>query len=186
MKFLIISGNPKKDGLCFGVTAEIARGASENGADVEIITTEKVARCRVCGDGWGPCRNENYCSFGDDNGDNFNEIQQKIKQADALCFVTPVYWGEVTESMKSLMDRLRRCEFNMFGCNGEIAGKKTLLVAVPGGSGNGLLTCLQQMERFCQHTGAEIFDFVGVNKRNQGYKRVAAYEAAKQLIMNNE
>lgn len=176
MKFLIISGNPKKDGLTFGVTSEIARGAADGGAEVEIITTESVNRCKVCGSGWGPCRNENYCSFGDD--DSFNAMQRKIKDADLLCLVTPVYWGEVSEGLKALMDRLRRCEFNMFGKNGELAGKQTLLVAVPGGSGNALLTCLQQMERFCQHTGAVIFDYIGVNRWNQVYKKEAAYSAA--------
>jgi hypothetical protein len=79
------------------------------------------------------------------------------------------------------MDRLRRCEFATGGFDGALKGKQTLLAAVPGGSGNGLLTCLQQMERFCQHTGAVIFDFIGVNRWNRNYKRVAAYEAAKMM-----
>ena len=179
MKFLIISGNPKKDGLTFGVTAEIAKGAADGGAEVEIITTEKINRCKVCGNGWGPCRNENYCTFGEKDG--FNEIQRKIKEADLLCFITPVYWGEVAEGLKALMDRLRRCEFNMFDRTGEIAGKQTLLVGVPGGSGNALLTCLQQMERFCQHTGTVIFDYIGVNRWNQVYKKQAAYNAALSM-----
>ncbi|MDR2531301.1 MAG: flavodoxin family protein [Oscillospiraceae bacterium] len=176
MKFLIISGNPKKDGLCRDITVEIERGAKTGGADVEIVTTEKIARCHVCGDGWGTCRNENVCAFG---SDGFDELQEKIKGADLLCFITPVYWGEAAESLKAFMDRFRRCEFTVFG-NGEgaLKGKQTLLVASPGGSGNALLTCLQQMERFCQHTGAVIFDYIGVNRWNQSYKKAAAYNAA--------
>jgi multimeric flavodoxin WrbA len=171
MKFLIITGNPKSDGLCKSITAEIERGAADGGAEAEVITCEKIARCHGCGDGWGTCRNENTCTFG---GDGFNDLQAKVKEADLLCFISPVYWGEVAEGLKSFMDRLRRCEFNADG----LKGKQTLLVAVPGGSGNALLTCLQQMERLCQHTGAVIFDYIGVNRWNQGYKKTAAYNAA--------
>jgi hypothetical protein len=62
-----------------------------------------------------------------------------------------------------------------------LAGKPVLLVASPGGSGNGMLTCLEQMDRFCRHTGAAIFDYVGINRWNSDYKRAAAFAAAKAL-----
>ncbi|MCL2020426.1 MAG: flavodoxin family protein [Oscillospiraceae bacterium] len=193
MNFLIISGNPKTDGLCKDITAHIERGARQGGADVEIITMEKVSRCNVCGDGWGTCSKQNVCEFGEvtpsGEADRFNSIQDKIKGADLLCFITPVYWGEVAEGLKAFMDRLRRCEFALFGGVGVLKGKQTLLVASPGGSGNGLLTCLQQMERFCQHTGAIVFDYIGINRWNQGYKKTAAYNAAllmAQGIKNGE
>ncbi|MDR2559823.1 MAG: flavodoxin family protein [Oscillospiraceae bacterium] len=175
MKFLIITGNPKSGGLTCAVTEEIKRGAKDGGAEVEIADCGTITRCRVCGDGWGTCRNENTCAFGD-NG--FNELQAKIKEADLLCIISPVYWGEMSESLKAFADRLRRCEFAASAIEGALKGKQTLLAAVPGGSGNALLTCLQQMERFCQHTGAVVFDYIGVNRWNQGYKKTAAYNAA--------
>jgi multimeric flavodoxin WrbA len=175
MKLLIITGNPKSTGLCKSITEEIERGAKKGGAEVEVATAGTISRCHVCGDGWGTCRNENVCTFGEDG---FRHVQGKIKEADLLCFITPVYWGEAAEGLKALIDRLRRCEFTAFGGEGLLKGKQTLLVAVPGGSGNGLLTCLQQMERLCQHTGAVIFDYIGVNRWNQGYKKDAAFNAA--------
>jgi len=73
---------------------------------------------------------------------------------------------------------LRRCEF---GQSGALFGKQVLLVAVPGGSGNGLLSCLEQLDRFCRHTGAVIFDYIGVNRWNSDYKKTAAYSAAKAM-----
>ncbi|MDP3058890.1 MAG: NAD(P)H-dependent oxidoreductase, partial [bacterium] len=91
---------------------------------------------------------------------------------------SPVYWGETSEALKSFIDRLRRCEF---GPKGALSNKQVLLIAVPGGSGNGLLTCLEQMERFCRHTGAIIFDYIGVNRWNSDYKRVAVKSAAFAL-----
>ena len=64
---------------------------------------------------------------------------------------------------------------------GVIAGKPILLVASAGGSGRGSLTALEQMERFCDHTGARIFDRISVNRWNSDYKREAAHAAAKAL-----
>ncbi|MCL2696683.1 MAG: flavodoxin family protein [Oscillospiraceae bacterium] len=178
MKFFILTGNPKSDGLCKLITEEIERGAKAGGAEVEVATCGKVERCRVCSDGWGTCRNSNICEFGDDG---FNHLQKKMQQADLFCIISPVYWGEMAEGLKSFTDKLRRCEFAASTIDGALKGKQTLLVASAGGSGNALLPCLQQMERFCQHTGAVIFDCIGVNRWNQSYKKTAAYNAAKLM-----
>ena len=178
MKFLVITGNPKKDGLCHAITEEVQRGGKDGGAEGELVSAEKLERCHVCGNGWGTCREGNACAFGTDG---FNELQQKIKEADAICFVTPVYWGEMAEGLKCFLDRFRRCEFDYGSETGALFGKQVLLVASPGGSGNGMLTCLEQMDRFCRHTRAVIFDYVGINRWNNDYKRVAAYEAAKAI-----
>ena len=179
MKYLIISGNPKDDGLCRSVQLEVERGAIDGGAQVETIEPHEFNRCRMCGDGWGPCRKENRCAFGTDG---FDDVQNTVKQADAFCIITPVYWGECTESLKAFLDRLRRCEF---GSEGALSGKPILLVASPGGSGNGMVSCFEQLDRFCRHVGAEIFDYIGVNRRNAEYKRTAAYCAAKAMVKDN-
>jgi hypothetical protein len=60
-------------------------------------------------------------------------------------------------------------------------GKQVLLVASAGGSGNGILSCLEQMDRFCKHTGAIIFDYIGINRWNSDYKKAAVYSAAKAM-----
>jgi hypothetical protein len=38
--------------------------------------------------------------------------------------------------------------------------KQVLLIASAGGSGNSILSCLEQMDRFCGYTGALIFDYL--------------------------
>lgn len=175
MRFLIISGNPKQDGLCHAVLDTAVKGAADGGAEVRILETDGIGRCRVCGTGWGTCRNEHICAYG---SDGFDDAQAMIREADALCLLTPVYWGEMAEGLKSFADRLRRCEF---GSAGIFTGKPVLLIASAGGTGNGILTCLEQMDRFCRHTGAVIFDYIGVNRWNSDYKRAAAYASAKAM-----
>ena len=177
MKFAVISGNPKTTGLCRSVTDAAIRGAADAGAEAREIRMAGMTYCRMCGDGWGICRSEHKCAFGDDG---FAQAHETVLQADALVIITPVYWVEMSEGLKGFLDRLRRCEPNvgLFAGQGKLSGKPALLVASAGGSGKGTLTTLTQFERFCDHTGIVIFDFISVNRWNGDYKREAAYSAA--------
>lgn len=179
MKVLIISGTPKTEGLSCSCVDAVRDGVLESGASVEVIRLcdEKLSHCVVCDEGWGECRDKHICSFGDDG---FSSIQQKIQNANAVAIVTPVYWGDMSETMKSFFDRFRRCEA-IRGEEGALAGKSVLLVVSPGGSGNGMISCLQQLERLSQHLHAKIFDFIGVNRWNREYKLVAIKAAAKVM-----
>ena len=49
MKYLIITGNPKQDGLCHAVTEEAKKGAEAGGATVDILNVVKIERCHICG-----------------------------------------------------------------------------------------------------------------------------------------
>jgi len=174
MKICILSGNPKTDGLCQSVIDAAKLGASEGGAEVDEIRLcdFKMIRCQVCGNGWGPCRSENYCTFG---SDGFDEVKARIEASDAIILASPVYWGETSEALKSFTDRLRRCQFGQAGI---LSNKQVLIISSPGGSGNGLLSSFEQLDRFCRHTGAVIFDYIGVNRWNSDYKKLAAKAAA--------
>ena len=110
MKILIISGTPKKDGICRSLVTAAATAAADVGAETEIVDLAKykLTSCRMCGDGWGICYSEHFCEFGEKDG--FNELQNKIHRADALVYITPVYWGEVSEAFKIFLDKLRRCQ----------------------------------------------------------------------------
>jgi multimeric flavodoxin WrbA len=182
MKFLVISGNPKETGLCSAAVREILRGGRDGGAEAELLKVDTLGRCRVCGDGWGSCREQYRCAFGNDG---FNSAQEAVRNAELLCFITPVYWGEMAEGIKCFFDRLRRCEASKrFGgreADSVLAGKQVLLAASPGGTGNGALSCLEQMDRFCRHTGAVIFDYISINRWNNDYKNQAAYAAARAM-----
>jgi len=177
MRIAILSGNPKTNGLTQSIIDAVKLGATEGGAEVDEVRLcdLDIKVCQVCGDGWGVCRAESYCAYGDDG---FDVARARLRDSDAIVIATPVYWWEVSEALKAFLDRLRRCEFSE---SGTVRDKQVLLVAVPGGSGNGLLSCFEQMERFCRHTGAIIFDYIGVNRWNSDYKRCAAEAAARAL-----
>ena len=182
MKIIILSGNPKTEGLCQSMIEAVQQGASEAGALVEVIRISDLplVRCQVCGNGWGTCGSENRCSFGDDG---FDTLQAELRTGDAFVLATPVYWGEMAEGLKCFLDRLRRCER---GREGSLAGKQVILLATPGGSGNGQLSCLEQMDRFSRHVGLVIFDYLGANRWTQDYKRETARKAGQMLASGRQ
>jgi multimeric flavodoxin WrbA len=184
MKVILISGTPKTEGLCCACVEAAKAGAESAGASCEIVRLAdyKLIRCAMCGDGWGICREQHVCTYG---GDGFSEIQKKIAEADAVILDTPVYWGDMSEGMKSFFDRFRRCEA-IKGEDGALAGKPVLLICSPGGSGNGMVSCFEQMERLCRHLGAAVFDFVGVSRRNREYKIPAIRAAAAALVSGKQ
>ena len=180
MKVLILSGTPKTEGLAHSCVQRARDGAVAAGADCEIVSLceAKLRVCAVCADGWGICKKDHVCLYGDDG---FAAIQDALAAADALILVSPVYWGEMTEAMKAFFDRYRRCESTK-GEGSALRGKQVLLVAAPGGTGNGMVSCFEQMERLVKHLRAEIFDFVGVNRWNREYKLVTVGAAAAALV----
>lgn len=185
MNVLILSSSPNEDGLTAACAAAAADGVRLGGSTVEavIVNDQRVGMCQACDDaegkgGWGTCRLEHRCQV----EDGFQALHARILAADALVLVTPVYWGDMSESMKALTDRLRRCEAPRRAESG-LAGKPVLCVAAAGGSGNGTITCLLNMERWNQHVQARIFDNITVNRWSRPYKLVTILDAAQAMAM---
>jgi len=195
MKLLIISGTPKKDGVCHSLVTAANESAAELGAQVEIIRLAdyRLLPCRMCSDGWGICRSEHRCVYGDEDG--FGPLMEKFATADAFVFITPVYWGDMSEAMKNFLDRLRRCQASKRwdaekAVPSFLADKPSILVASAGGSGNGILHTLSEMERAVSQMDGDnlpkdikgICDLIGVNRWNQEYKREALKASVIALI----
>jgi multimeric flavodoxin WrbA len=161
MNVLVINCSPNRDGLTAACAQAAAAGAREGGADAEEIRLNdlSVGNCRACGNGWGTCRSDHACQVQDD----FQALHTRLCQADAIVMVTPVYWGDLAESAKALTDRLRRCEATR-GDESALLNKRILGVAAAGGSGNGTITCLANLERWIQHVRAQRWDLIAVNR----------------------
>lgn len=75
MKFLVVSGNPKKDGLTRKMTDAILRGARDGGTEAEEISVCGMGACRCCNGGARNCLSEQKCVFG---GDGFSDAQERF------------------------------------------------------------------------------------------------------------
>lgn len=175
MEYLIVSGSRQPDGLFDSVMSEIVRGVTEGGADAQILALEGLGRCKACNDGWGVCRSEHICAFGKDG---FHEAQRMVKQADALCLITPIVLGEPSEAVKNFLERIRHCESGDFRA---LENKPLLITAFPESSDSGLFSYMEQIDKFCRQTGAVIFDFLSVNRWNSDYQKASAYSAGKAM-----
>jgi multimeric flavodoxin WrbA len=179
MNVIIVSTSPNKDGLTAACAAAAAEGISLAGGTVEEVRLNDlhVGLCHACENGWGACRSEHECQVQDD----FQELHGRACRADAIVLVTPVYWGEMSESAKAFTDRLRRCEASA-GTESRLSGKPVIAVAAAGGSGGDMITCLASMERWIQHVRARTFDLIPVNRWSRAYKLITIREAARAMV----
>lgn len=180
MKILIISSSPNKDGLTAACAAAAAHGVQSAGNDVTQISLNdlQIGKCKACDNGWGTCHSEHTCQEADD----FQELQSRVNRADGLILITPVYWGEMSESAKAFTDRYRRCEATRARGDSGVYGKPVIAVAAAGGSGGGMITCLASMERWIQHITARVFDLIPVNRWSREYKLAAIRAAASTMV----
>ena len=99
-KVLILSGSPRKGGNSDLLCGEFARGAQENGNEVEIIrvAAKKIAPCSGC----YYCRAHNgECA----HKDGMAEVLQKMIDADVIVMASPVYFYSIDAQMKTVIDR---------------------------------------------------------------------------------
>ena len=180
-KIAVVWSSPNTDGLTASAKDRFVKGAAEAGAQIEEIhlNRKKLEHCRACGNGWGTCRNEGTCVIGDD----FAEIYETLKEADGIVWVTAVYWSDTTECFKALFDRVRRCDAF---CNRSLANKSSVIVACAGGSGNGTLECMMQIERGLKHMGVNVRDRIPVERYNRQYMLPALEEAGKTFAAELE
>jgi len=190
--YMILTASPNKDGL----TAACGRAAYEGfvsaGAQAEIIdlSAEGVKPCVLCGKstdvfgtddrGWGTCFGKAVCVI----DDLMASLQEKIRACRGFVLVTPVYFGQPSEHMQYFMDRFRRLE--VFNEKGSAAKNKILdMVAAAGGSGNGTVTCLTEMEIWCRQLGALPKDRIGITKYNRE-KMLAEIKSSASRMVTDE
>ena len=180
-KIAVVWSSPNTDGLTASAKDQFVKGCTDAGAEVQEIhlNRRKIEHCRACGNGWGTCRNEGTCIIKDD----FAEIYDQLKEADGIVWISAVYWSDMTECFKAFLDRLRRCDAF---CNRSLAETRCVLIACAGGTGNGTLECLTQLERGIKHMGMRAFDRIPVVRYNRDYMLPALYEGGRTYISSLE
>ncbi|WP_366921803.1 flavodoxin family protein [Metallumcola ferriviriculae] len=183
MKVLIITASPNKNGLTAACAEAAKQGVEAAGGNVRMVRLNdlEISQCQACGNGWGNCLKEHRCKVQDD----FQDLHKFVDEADGYVMVTPVYWGEMSESAKMFTDRLRRCEASNREGNNKTANKPYIAVAAAGGTGNGTLTCLSSMERLFGHMRSERFDLIGITRKNRDYKLDTIRLAAEKMVVKS-
>ncbi|MDO4555638.1 MAG: flavodoxin family protein [Lachnospiraceae bacterium] len=147
---LLLLGSPRKNGNTSFLASEFARGAKENGAQVEsVFLREKEMKdclgCGVCQQNGGSCIQK----------DDMEVIYQQMRKADVIVFATPVYFYSWTSYMKRLIDRTFAVE--------KLLENKTFCLLCAGAA-----TEESYMQTLCDSYEKYISCFRGEGNRNGG------------------
>jgi len=176
MKVLVVMSSPNKDGLTAACGEAARQGVVDGRSPARLINLNDfdLRRCQICDNGWGPCLTKHRCRLDDD----FAQLQDMFAEAEGFVWVTPVYFGELSETMKAFFDRLRRCEATKKEkTKSVVADKPTVCVAAAGGTGNGAVHCLAEMERLVKQLRGEAVDFIAITQRSCEYQLETIHDA---------
>ena len=168
MKFVIILGSRNPTGQTARAALAVRDGLIAAGGEGELfyLPQLEIERCRQCdARGWGTCRSEGQCVIEDD----LASVVDRIRGADAIVFANPVYFGDLSESMRAFTDRLRRiCRVQESRAG--IEGKPTIGVCVAGGGGGGAPSCTVSLEKVLRTCGFDVVDMVPARRQNLDLK----------------
>ncbi len=169
MQALVISGSRNPEGQTGRAIGALIDGLAEGGCQAEtfFLPALRIERCRQCeANGWGICRSQGQCVIEDD----FQALVARIKAADVVVFATPVYWGDLSESLRAFLDRLRRIGRHEAGKEGILGkdgrGKIAAGICVAGGGGGGSYSCATNLDNILRICGFDVVDVVPVRRQN--------------------
>ena len=176
MKVLVVTSSPNEAGLTAACGESARQGVVDGRSPARVVNVNdfEIERCAVCDNGWGPCLGEHRCRLDDD----FEKLRKMFEEAEGYVWVTPVYFGEPSEPFKAFFDRLRRCEATKTGSQKSVLSEKPVVcIAAAGGSGNGAVHCLSEMERWVKQLDASPFDYVPVTQKTREYQLETIHDA---------
>jgi multimeric flavodoxin WrbA len=99
-KMLMINGSPRSNGSSADVLKIIAEKCALKGYECEIVDLGKlkISHCKGC----MACKSSGKCC----NNDDMTALYDKVQNADAVAFATPVYFAAETGLLKNFIDRL--------------------------------------------------------------------------------
>ncbi|MBQ3700162.1 MAG: flavodoxin family protein [Prevotella sp.] len=100
-KILLINGSPHVKGCTATALGVVADTLEQNGIETEIIHVghKDIRGCISC----YKCKELRKCVF---DKDMVNEVAEKFKEADGIVIGSPVYFGAVSGTMTSFLNRL--------------------------------------------------------------------------------
>jgi multimeric flavodoxin WrbA len=180
MQSIVISGSRNPNGQTAKAAQAFIQGLTEAGGRAELVFLPlmNISRCRQCEEnGWGICKSKGECIIEDD----FSSLANKIKGAESAVFITPVYFQDLSESMRGFLDRLRRVSINQEGKKG-ISGKKAVGICVAGGGGGGAPACVVSLEKALSVCGFELVDMIPARRQNLPMKLEVLKIAGKWFV----
>lgn len=177
MKILMITGSAHKNGTTAMLASEFIKGAKEAGHEVYRFDAafKNVHPCIAC----EKCHNtDSGCVFQDD----MNEVNTQLLEADAVVFVSPIYYYDINAQVKAVIDRFYANDSALHGHK-----KAVLMLAMADDtmeSADGAIASFKGMTKFLDWViagtvvGVECADVDALQKTDYP---VQAYELGKNI-----
>lgn len=107
-KILVVTGSHRAGGNSDTLAEAFIRGAREAGHEVERFDAGRahILPCIDC----KVCKAEGKCVFNDDYAE---KVAPLLQWADSIVFVSPLYWYDVTASIKLFIDKFVSVKFKI-------------------------------------------------------------------------
>ncbi|WP_320127889.1 flavodoxin family protein [uncultured Sphaerochaeta sp.] len=176
MKMLIIHGSARKNGNSSTLAKEFEKEASTRYTVENLYLGEKkISDCTGC----KHCKRTGSCRYTDD----MQPIYTQFKEADAVCFVSPVYWWGISSLLKTCIDRLYALNLKDFH------NKDFYLIVTGSDSVEGIQYMLiqEQFKAICEYTGMVFAGYlpVSADDSHKAMDNEEALDLARHLIQNN-
>ncbi len=153
-RVLILNGSPRKQGNSSLLAEQVAAGAREAGATVEVFDLHEM-EIRPC-DACDFCQGTGVCVLDDD----MQLLYPRLREADAILLASPIYWFTLSAQMKACIDRWYALE----GAGEHaLAGKEIGVVLAYADSDpftSGAVNAIRTLQDIFRYERATIVDFV--------------------------
>ncbi len=177
MKILVLAGSPHKSGASNMLAHEFICGARDKGHNVAVLDVAhmKLGYCSGCDE----CKKNGECVQKDDSA----VVREEMLSADAVVFVTPVYYFGMSAQLKTAIDR-----FHGYGKELKNKGMKSAIIAAAADKEEEVVSALKaHYAKICSYLNFEIVGEVyGLGcaapetTRNSSYMK-DAYELGNSL-----
>ncbi|HWR22255.1 MAG TPA: flavodoxin family protein [Feifaniaceae bacterium] len=142
MKIVVLTGSPHAQGTTALLADEFSESAKSAGHEIARFDTAKldIRPCIAC----SHCREHNGACV---HGDDMRQIYPRLSAADAVVFVTPLYYFGMSAQLKKAVDRF-------YAINSALRGtpKKALLIAAGADTEEWAMAALKaHMENVCRY-----------------------------------
>jgi multimeric flavodoxin WrbA len=152
-KIVVLLGSPRKKGNSAALAEQLISGALAKGAEVETFYLQgmDINPCTGC----DACQKKTAddCKF---YKDDMQVLYPKLREADVIVYVSPVYWFSVSAQIKAVIDR----GYAFLGPGGEkaLAGKRMAVLLTYEASdpfSSGAVNAIRMFQDMFAYIGAE-------------------------------
>lgn len=180
MSIVLLAGGRTRESESYKALSAALEGVLEGGAKGELIHlgAMDIAFCRECADhGRLGCKPDGQCKLEDD----FEKVLQKLLDADAVVFSSPVHFTGMGSSLRAFFHRLQQvCRHE--DTRTRLEGKMAMGVFIGGGASQSV----KKLRKIMEECGFSEAGMITMPRQSVKIKKEMLHAAGKQLASGGQ